>query len=150
MAKEFDVIFVDPMFNSNKKLKRTQQMEFLDNYLEEYDDPSLDFYETKFQRMVVKKELRSLCGIKAEPAISLKGSSVRYDVYLNKENNFSEVAKSVLIDNYSSFKGRAPRAESGIFFFYHFISNFFWWRLFFIKRRRRLRSRICNRVNESR
>lgn len=85
MAKEFDVIFVDPMFNSNKKLKRTQQMEFLDNYLEEYDDPSLDFYETKFQRMVVKKELRSLCGIKAEPAISLKGSSVRYDVYFNKE-----------------------------------------------------------------
>ena len=85
MAKEFDVIFVDPMFNSNKKLKRTQQMEFLDNYLEEYDDPSLDFYETKFQRMVVKKELRSLCRIKAEPAISLKGSSVRYDVYLNKE-----------------------------------------------------------------
>ena len=44
-----------------------------------------DFYDAKFQRMVVKKELRSLCGIKAEPAISLKGSSIRYDVYLNKE-----------------------------------------------------------------
>ena len=85
IADEFDVIYADPMFNSNKKLKKTQQLEFLDNYLEEYDDPSLDFYKTKFKRMVVKKELRSLSGIKGDPAISFKGTSIKFDVYLKGE-----------------------------------------------------------------
>ena len=32
--------------------------------------------------------------------------------------NFSEAVKSVLIDNYSSFKGRAPRAEFWYFFLF--------------------------------
>lgn len=81
MANEFDVIFADPMFNSNKKLKRTQQMEFLDKYLHEYDDPSIDFHKTSFKRMVVKKELRSLSGIKEDPAISFRGTSIKFDVY---------------------------------------------------------------------
>jgi len=78
---QFDVIFADPMFNSQKKLKRTKQMEFLDLYLEEHDDPSVDFYETEFKRMVVKKDLRSLSGIMEDPAISFKGRSVKFDVY---------------------------------------------------------------------
>ena len=58
-AENFDVIYVDPMFNSKKKLKRTKQMEFLDNYLEEYDDPSVEFYKSNFKRLVIKKELRA-------------------------------------------------------------------------------------------
>ena len=57
-AENFDVLYIDPMFNSDKKLKRSKQMEFLANYLAEYDDPSIDFYQTKFKRMVIKKEFR--------------------------------------------------------------------------------------------
>ena len=70
-AENFDVIYIDPMFNSDKKLKRSKQMEFLANYLAEYDDPSIDFYQTKFKRMVIKKEFRSSSSIKDDPAISL-------------------------------------------------------------------------------
>ena len=81
-AEHFDVIYIDPMFNSDKKLKRSKQMEFLANYLAEYDDPSIDFYQTKFKRMVIKKEFRSSSGIKDDPAISFKGASIKYDVYL--------------------------------------------------------------------
>ena len=81
-AENFDVIYIDPMFNSDKKLKRSKQMEFLANYLAEYDDPSIDFYQTKFKRMVIKKESRSSSGIKDDPAISFKGASIKYDVYL--------------------------------------------------------------------
>ena len=55
-VENFDVIYVDPMFNSKKKLKRTKQMEFLNNYLKEYDDPSAEFYESNFKRLVIKKE----------------------------------------------------------------------------------------------
>ena len=84
-AENFDVIYVDPMFNSKKKLKRTKQMEFLDNYLEEYDDPSVEFYKSNFKRLVIKKELRAAPSIKDCSAISFKGSSVRYDVYLKGE-----------------------------------------------------------------
>ena len=62
-VENFDVIYVDPMFNSKKKLKRTKQMEFLDNYLEEYDDPSVEFYKSNFKRLVIKKELLSLIHI---------------------------------------------------------------------------------------
>ena len=84
-AEHFDVIYIDPMFNSDKKLKRSKQMEFLANYLAEYDDPSIDFYQTKFKRMVIKKEFRSSSGIKDDPAISFKGASIKYDVYLKGE-----------------------------------------------------------------
>ena len=81
-AEHFDVIYIDPMFNSDKKLKRSKQMEFLANYLAEFDDPSIDFYQTKFKRIVIKKEFRSSSGIKDDPAISFKGASIKYDVYL--------------------------------------------------------------------
>ena len=84
-AENFDVIYVDPMFNSKKKLKRTKQMQFLDNYLEEYDDPSVEFYKSNFKRLVIKKELRAAPSIKDCSAISFKGSSVRYDVYSKGE-----------------------------------------------------------------
>ena len=84
-SENFDVVYIDPMFNSKKKLKRTKQMEFLDNYLGEYDDPSVDFYESNFKRLVIKKELRAVASIKDCSAISFKGSSVRYDVYLRGE-----------------------------------------------------------------
>ena len=84
-SENFDVVYIDPMFNSKKKLKRTKQMEFLDEYLGEYDDPSVDFYESNFKRLVIKKELRAAASIKDCSAISFKGSSVRYDVYLTGE-----------------------------------------------------------------
>ena len=84
-AENFDVIYVDPMFNSKKKLKRTKQMQFLDNYLKEYDDPSVEFYKSNFKRLVIKKELRSTSSIKDCSAISFRGSSVRYDIYSKGE-----------------------------------------------------------------
>ena len=84
-AENFDVIYVDPMFNSKKKLKRTKQMEFLDNYLKEYDDPSAEFYESNFKRLVIKKELRATSSIKDCSALSFRGSSVRYDIYSRGE-----------------------------------------------------------------
>ena len=84
-AENFDVVYIDPMFNSKKKLKRTKQMQFLDNYLEEYDDPSVEFYKSNFKRLVIKKELRAAPSIKDCSAISFKGSSVRYDVYSKGE-----------------------------------------------------------------
>lgn len=87
-ANDFDVIYIDPMFNSNKKLKRTKQMEFLDQYLHEYDNPSVDFFKSDFKRLVIKKELRAPASIKDSSAISFKGSSIRYDVYIKEKNEF--------------------------------------------------------------
>ena len=60
-------------------------MEFLDDYLKEYDDPSVEFYDSNFKRLVIKKELRSTSSIKDCSAISFRGSSVRYDIYSKGE-----------------------------------------------------------------
>ena len=87
-VRSFDVIYVDPMFNSNKRLKRTKQMEFLDLYLDDYDDPAIDFFKSDFKRLVIKKELRASASIKDSSAISFKGSSIRYDVYIREKNEF--------------------------------------------------------------
>ena len=84
-AYEYDVIYVDPMFNSNKRLKRTKQMEFMDQYLAEYDNPSDDFFKSDFRRLVIKKELRAPASIKDSSAISFSGSSIRYDVYTKEK-----------------------------------------------------------------
>ena len=84
-AENFDVVYIDPMFNSKKKLKRTKQMEFLDDYLKEYDDPSVEFYDSNFKRLVIKKELRAISSIKDCSVLSFKGSSVRYDIYSKGE-----------------------------------------------------------------
>jgi 16S rRNA (guanine1516-N2)-methyltransferase len=87
-VRSFDVIYVDPMFNSKKRLKRTKQMEFLDLYLDDYDDPAIDFFKSDFKRLVIKKELRASASIKDSSAISFKGSSIRYDVYIREKNEF--------------------------------------------------------------
>jgi hypothetical protein len=84
-AQDYDVIYVDPMFNSNKRLKRTKQMEFMDKYLAEYDNPSDDFFKSDFRRLVIKKELRAPASIKDSSAISFNGSSIRYDVYTREK-----------------------------------------------------------------
>ena len=84
-VENFDIVYIDPMFNSKKKLKRTKQMEFLDNYLKEYDDPSAEFYESNFKKLVIKRELRATPSIKDCSALSFKGSSVRYDIYSKGE-----------------------------------------------------------------
>ena len=84
-AENFDVVYIDPMFNSKKKLKRTKQMQFLVSYLREYDDPSAEFYESNFKRLVIKRELRATSSIKDCSALSFKGTSVRYDIYLKGE-----------------------------------------------------------------
>ncbi len=84
-AENFDVVYIDPMFNSKKKLKRTKQMQFLVSYLREYDDPSAEFYESNFKRLVIKRELRATSSIKDCSALSFKGTSVRYDIYSKGE-----------------------------------------------------------------
>ena len=80
-SEKFDVIYIDPMFNSKKKLKRSKEMSFLDIYLDDYDSPLEDYLKTDHRRIVVKRELRSLAGNNRTPEISFKGKSIKYDVY---------------------------------------------------------------------
>ena len=60
-------------------------MEFMDQYLAEYDNPSDDFFKSDFRRLVIKKELRAPASIKDSSAISFNGSSIRYDVYTREK-----------------------------------------------------------------
>ena len=83
--QDFDVIYLDPMFNSTKNIARTKNLSFINGYLEDYDNPLDDFLSTDYKRVVIKKELKAPYGNLKEPTVSFKGASIRFDVYTKGE-----------------------------------------------------------------
>ena len=83
--QDFDVIYLDPMFNSTKNIARTKNLSFINQYLKDYDNPLDDFLATDYKRIVIKKELKAPYGNLTEPTVSFKGASIRFDVYTKGE-----------------------------------------------------------------
>ena len=83
--QNFDVIYLDPMFNSTKNVSRAKNLSFINRYLRDYDNPLDDFLSTNYKRIVIKKELKAPYGNSTEPTVSFKGSSIRFDVYIKGE-----------------------------------------------------------------
>ena len=83
--QDFDVIYLDPMFNSTKKIARTKSLSFIDAYLSDYDNPLDDFLAANYKRIVIKRELKAPYGNLIEPTVSFRGSSIRFDVYVKGE-----------------------------------------------------------------
>ena len=83
--QDFDVIYLDPMFNSTKNIARTKNLSFINGYLDDYDNPLDDFLSTDYKRVVIKKELKAPYGNLKEPTVSFKGASIRFDVYTKGE-----------------------------------------------------------------
>ena len=80
-AEHYDAIYIDPMFNSEKKLARNKTMTFLDMYLDDHGDELFDlFAAVNYKRLVVKKEGRAVSVKK--PNLEIKGKSVKFDVYI--------------------------------------------------------------------
>jgi len=80
-AEHYDAIYIDPMFNSAKKLARNKTMTFLDMYLDNHGEELFDlFVSANYKRLVVKKEGRAISARK--PNIEIKGKSVKFDVYI--------------------------------------------------------------------
>lgn len=82
-----DVVYLDPMFDKPKKTaKSPKNMQLLQELLGESSVPELEkLFDTAFsvarERVVVKLPLKGRA-LKASPAHSFKGQSIRYDVYL--------------------------------------------------------------------
>ena len=73
-ADQYDAIYIDPMFNSKKKLARNKTMTFLDMYLDDHGDELFDqFVSANYKRLVVKKEGRAVSSRK--PNLEIKGKS---------------------------------------------------------------------------
>ena len=83
--QDFDVIYLDPMFNSTKNIARTRSLSFINEYLSDYDNPLDDFLAANYKRIVIKKELKASYGNLIEPTVSFRGSSIRFDVYVKGE-----------------------------------------------------------------
>ena len=80
-AEHYDAIYIDPMFNSEKKLARNKSMTFLDMYLDDHGNELFDlFVATNYRRLVVKKEVRAVSARK--PNLEINGKSVKFDVYI--------------------------------------------------------------------
>ena len=83
--QDFDVIYLDPMFNSVKNVARAKNLTFINKYLGDYDNPLEDFLSRNYKRVVIKREIKASYGNLKEPTVSFKGSSIRFDVYLKGE-----------------------------------------------------------------
>ena len=83
--QDFDVIYLDPMFNSSKNVARAKNLAFINQYLVDYDNPLEDFLSRNYKRVVIKREIKASYGNLKEPTVSFKGSSIRFDVYLKGE-----------------------------------------------------------------
>ncbi len=83
--QDFDVVYLDPMFNSTKNLARAKNLSFINEYLSDYDNPLEDFLSVDYKRVVIKKELKAPYGNLIEPNVSFKGASIRFDVYIKGE-----------------------------------------------------------------
>ena len=85
--KEFDCIYLDPMFDKSKKSRLVKkEMQFFHNLIEENDNKQDLFYlalEKTKNRVVVKRPLHSEFLINnIKPSFQVKGKTIRYDVYI--------------------------------------------------------------------
>ena len=71
--QDFDVIYLDPMFNSSKNVARAKNLAFINQYLVDYDNPLEDFLSRNNKRVVIKREIKASYGNLKEPTVSLKG-----------------------------------------------------------------------------
>jgi len=83
--QDFDVIYLDPMFNSVKNVARAKNLTFINKYLGDYDNPLEDFLSRNYKRVVIKREIKASYGNLKEPTVSFKGASIRFDVYTKGE-----------------------------------------------------------------
>ena len=83
--QDFDVIYLDPMFNSSKNVARAKNLAFINQYLVDYDNPLEEYLSRNYKRVVKKREIKDSYGNLKEPTVSFKGSSIRFDVYLKGE-----------------------------------------------------------------
>jgi 16S rRNA (guanine1516-N2)-methyltransferase len=83
---QYDVAYYDPMFPEKKKSALPgKEAQFLQSVAlaktQEQEEELLSLCLSKFKRVVVKRPLRAEALLK--PSHSIKGKSVRFDVYLN-------------------------------------------------------------------
>tara|TARA_B100000963_G_scaffold348076_1_gene355145 strand:- start:552 stop:1364 length:813 start_codon:yes stop_codon:yes gene_type:complete len=82
----YDVIYLDPMFplkqKESKSKKAMQALQYLSDIEDDYNDLLNSAIDSARKRVVIKRPLRSDYLCKKEPTLSLKGSSVRFDVFI--------------------------------------------------------------------
>ena len=78
---EFDVLYLDPMFKSKKRLARNKEMTFMSRYLkDQMDIDEKYFLDTNISRKIIKREASYKSKFAAD--LEIKGKSIRFDVYL--------------------------------------------------------------------
>ena len=85
---KYDVIYLDPMFplkqKESKSKKAMQALQYLSGIEDDCDNLLNLAINSARKRVVIKRPLRSGYLCKREPTLSLKGSSVRFDVFIKR------------------------------------------------------------------
>ena len=85
---KYDVIYLDPMFplkqKESKSKKAMQALQYLSGIEDDCDKLLNLAIKSARKRVVIKRPLRSDYLCNREPTLSLKGSSVRFDVFIKR------------------------------------------------------------------
>lgn len=85
---KYDVIYLDPMFplkqKESKSKKAMQALQYLSGIEDDCDNLLNLAINSARKRVVIKRPLRSDYLCRREPTLSLKGSSVRFDVFIKR------------------------------------------------------------------
>ena len=78
-----DLVYIDPMFEVSKKLRRNKSLSFINSYLGNEDDVTIDFVKkNSFKRIVVKRQ-KKYKDFALKESFIVSGSSVDFKVLIN-------------------------------------------------------------------
>lgn len=78
-----DLVYIDPMFQVSKKLRRNKSLTFINSYLGKEDDVTIDFIKKNTFRRIVVKRPKNFKDFAVKESFIVPGSSVDFKVLIN-------------------------------------------------------------------
>lgn len=79
---DYDVIYIDPMFEDRGNAGRSGMMSLISDYLDDFTDVSDILIRSKFNRLVIKRQKQFKQSGKIAPSFILHGKSINFHVFI--------------------------------------------------------------------
>ena len=79
---DYDVIYIDPMFEDRGNAGRSGMMSLISDYLDDFTDVSDVLIRSKFNRLVIKRQKQFKQSVNISPSFILHGKSINFHVFI--------------------------------------------------------------------
>ena len=79
---DYDVIYIDPMFEDRGNAGRSGMMSLISDYLDDFTDVSDVLIRSKFNRLVIKRQKQFKKSVNISPSFILHGKSINFHVFI--------------------------------------------------------------------